>query len=115
MKVYKIFWLALYFLIPSILIGLIFSSPTAFLDEPLYRLSVVAGALAFVWLVNQLIISARPKFIERYFGLDRMYRFHAWMAIVCLGLLVVHRQSKLAWAGFAPNTAQIAAILFITT
>jgi predicted ferric reductase len=113
MKTQRIFWLALYFLIPSILIGLIFSSPFSPFGDPLYNLSAVTGALAFTWLVNQLIISARPKFIERHFGMDRMYRFHAWMAVVCLGLLVVHRQSKLAWAGFAPTAALLAAILFI--
>ena len=113
MKPHRIFWLALYFLIPAILIGLIFASPVGGSTDPLYRLSVVSGALAFVWLVNQLVISARPKFIEKHFGMDRMYRFHAWMAVVSVSLVIVHRQSKLAWMGFAPTTAQIAAILFI--
>jgi predicted ferric reductase len=113
MKPQKLLWLALYYLIPTILIGLIFGSPVGGSTDPLYRLSVVSGALAFVWLVNQLVISARPKFIEKHFGMDRLYRFHAWMAVVSVGLVIVHRQSKLAWMGFAPTTAQIAAILFI--
>ncbi len=113
MKPYKLFWLALYFIIPTLLIGLIFSSPISSFGDPLYNLSVVSGACAFVWLVNQLVLSARPKFIERHFGMDRLYRFHAWMAVVSLGLVIVHRQSKLAWMGFAPTAAQLAAILFI--
>ena len=113
MKVQKLFWLALYFLIPTIPIGLIFSSPGGGSTDPLYRLSVVSGAVAFTWLVNQLIISARLKFIEKHFGMDRMYRFHAWMAVISIGLVLVHRQSKLAWAGFTPLPALIAAILFM--
>lgn len=113
MKPLKLFWLALYFLVPIIPIGLIFSSPGGDVTDLTYRLSVVTGALAFTWLVNQLIISARLKFIEKHFGMDHMYRFHAWMAVVSLGLVLVHRQSKLAWMGFTPTTALIAAILFI--
>lgn len=113
MKPQKLLWLMLYFLIPTIPIGLIFASPVGGSTDTLYRLSVVSGALAFVWLVNQLIISARPKFIEQHFGMDRLYRFHTWMAVVSVGLVIVHRQAKLAWMGFAPTTAQIAAILFI--
>jgi predicted ferric reductase len=62
------------------------------LDTPVW---VVTGALAFVWLVNQLIISARLKFIERHFGLDRMYRFHAVMAVFCACQKnSIHKQAK---------------------
>ena len=113
MKPFKLFWLVLYFIIPLIPIGLIFSSPVGGSTDPVYLISVVSGACAFVWLVNQLVISARPKFIEKNYGMDRMYRFHSWMAVVCVGLLIVHRQTKLAWMGFVPTIAQIAAILFI--
>ena len=113
MKLQRLLWLALYFLIPAIPIGLIFSSPLAQLDDPLYRLSVVSGALAFVWLVNQLVLSARPKFIEQHFGMDRLYRFHAVMAGVSVVLVLVHRQAKLALTGFTPTYAFPAAALFI--
>ncbi len=113
MTLKRLFWLALYFLMPILPIALIRQSPVGQAQDPLYILSVVTGACAFVWLVNQLIISARPKFIEKHFGMDRLYRFHAWMAVISLGLVIVHRQTKLAWIGFAPSTAQIAAILFI--
>lgn len=113
MKPQRILWLALYFLIPTVPIGLIFSSPLAQLDDPLYRLSVVSGACAFVWLVNQLVLSARPKFIEQHFGMDRLYYFHAVMAGVSVTLVIVHRQAKLAVAGFTPTYALPAALLFI--
>jgi predicted ferric reductase len=115
MKPQRLLWLALYFLIPTIPIGLVFSSPPAQLqlDNSLYRLSVVSGALAFVWLVNQLVLSARPKFIEQHFGMDRLYRFHAVMAGVSVVLVIVHRQAKLALTGFTPTYAFPAAALFI--
>ena len=96
MKPQRLLWLALYFLIPTIPIGLIFSSPLPQLDDPLYRLSVVTGACAFVWLVNQLVLSARPKFIEQHFGMDRLYRFHAVMAGISVTLVLDHRQANIA-------------------
>jgi predicted ferric reductase len=113
MKPQKLFWLALYFLTPMIPISLIFTSPISQFGDTLYNLSVVTGACAFVWLVNQLVLSARPKFIEKHFGMDRLYRFHAVMAIVSVVLVIVHRQAKLAVAGFTPTAAFWAAILFI--
>jgi predicted ferric reductase len=113
MKQQRLLWLALYFLIPTIPIGLIFNSPLARLDDDLYRLSVVSGALAFVWLVNQMVLSARPKFIEQHFGMDRLYRFHAVMAGVSVVLVLIHRQTKLALTGFTPTYAFPAAALFI--
>ena len=113
MKPQRLLWLALYFLIPTIPIGLIFSSPLPQLDDPLYRLSVVTGACAFVWLVNQLVLSARPKFIEQHFGMDRLYRFHAVMAGISVTLVLIHRQAKLALTGFTPTFAFPAAALFI--
>jgi predicted ferric reductase len=113
MKPQRLLWLALYFLLPTIPIGLIFSSPLAQLENQLYRLSVVSGALAFVWLVNQLVLSARPKFIEQHFGMDQLYRFHAVMAGVSVILVIVHRQAKLALTGFTPTYALLAAALFI--
>ena len=107
MKPYKLFWLALYFIIPTLLIGLIFSSPISSFGDPLYNLSVVSGACAFVWLVNQLVLSARPKFIERHFGMDRLYRFHAWMAVVSLGLVIAAAPGDCPGGACRPSFADV--------
>lgn len=54
-------------------------------------ISMLIGVMAYTWFVWQFILSARPKFIERYIGLDKMYRLHGLMAVVALILVFGHK------------------------
>jgi predicted ferric reductase len=49
-----------------------------------------AALTAFVLLALQVVLSARLKFISRFFRLDRLLWFHKQMAIVAGVLLLVH-------------------------
>ncbi|MDZ4159595.1 MAG: FAD-binding oxidoreductase [Anaerolineaceae bacterium] len=108
----QFYWLVLYFLTPAIPTLLILSAPTSQPGNWLYVASVILGACAFVWLVNQFVLSARPKYIEQFFGLDKMYRFHTLMAVVSITLAFVHRGFKLYLTGFNPPVGQAALLLF---
>jgi len=112
MKTKRVFWMAVYFLSPLIVAGLILAARPDGLSNPGYVISVLLGASAYVWLVNQFVISARPKFIERNFGMDNLYRFHGIMATVSLVLGFVHSRIKEALTGFEPRVAQIGLLLF---
>ncbi len=112
MKTNRVFWMAVYFLSPLIVAGLILSARPDGLSNPGYVISVLLGSAAYVWLVNQFVISARPKFIERNFGMDNLYRFHGVMATVSLVLGFVHSRIKEALTGFEPRVAQIGLLLF---
>ncbi len=52
---------------------------------------MIMGVCAYTWLNWQFIISARPKFIEKSIGMDRLYRLHGIMAIVSLIFVAGHQ------------------------
>ncbi|MFT8317685.1 MAG: hypothetical protein ABF651_05350 [Sporolactobacillus sp.] len=107
----------LYLLSPFPAIGITYSvNPTAY-QTAKGLLPMVLGSVAYTWLMAELVISARPKFIEKYFGLNHFYRFHAIAAIVAITLSFVHKQLEdTIWTGFLHPARQIgndALILFI--
>jgi len=84
----------IYFLSPLVLIASIyFSNPLYFGAADFFRLiTMIFGATAFTLLNMQLVLSARPKLIEKSFGLDKLYRFHGIMALVAILLAGIHQQ-----------------------
>ncbi|KHD87489.1 MAG: ferric reductase [Bdellovibrio sp. ArHS] len=59
---------------------------------PLRNLLVqYSGALAMGWMSLAMLLAARPKFAEAWFGgLDKMYRFHKWLGISVAVISVFH-------------------------
>jgi len=53
-------------------------------------LTMILGSLGYTWFIWQFVLSARPKFIEKSFGMDMLYRFHGLMAIVAIIATFVH-------------------------
>lgn len=60
-------------------------------------LSNVTGTFSFCIMLTLVLISVRPKFIERKLGLTEMYHVHAWMAMVLPVTLLVH--VGIRWSG----------------
>lgn len=56
-----------------------------------YLLPMLFGIFSYTWLLWQFILSARPKAIEKHFGLDKIYRFHGIIALVALFTLFLHK------------------------
>jgi len=87
----KVIFLLIYFLSPIVPILTIYSSnPTRYSDLNAL-IPMILGSAAFTWLVAEFILSARPKFIEKFFGLDKFYRFHGLMAVISLILAFIHK------------------------
>ena len=87
----KAFWLLVYFLSPLLPITIFFTTSEYTLQKgPQFVAAISLAITAYVWFTFQFIISARPRFIEKYFGLDKLYRFHWLMAIVALALALLH-------------------------
>ncbi len=59
-------------------------------DPPAVRLADNLALLAFAILVMQFVLSARFRWIERPFGLDRLFVFHKVMAVAAVCLLLAH-------------------------
>lgn len=49
------------------------------------------GIVSYTWLLTGVIIASRPRFIEYYFSLDKLNRFHAIMAVVALAIGITHK------------------------
>ncbi len=56
-----------------------------------FLLPMLFGIFSYTWLLWQFILSARPKALEKYFGLDKIYRFHGVIALVALFTLFLHK------------------------
>ncbi|MCK8058684.1 MULTISPECIES: ferric reductase-like transmembrane domain-containing protein [unclassified Fusibacter] len=81
----------LYLLSPFLLVFTIgHSSPIKYASIG-RALPMVVGVVGYTWLLWQFVLSARPKFIEKHFGLDKMYRLHGVVAVVALCLVLVHK------------------------
>lgn len=77
--------------IPAILIALTWSaSPEKYADIT-RAVPMVLGIHAWTWLTGEILLAARLKFIERWFGLDRMFRFHGVLGVAILAILYVHK------------------------
>ncbi len=92
-KIKKTVLLALYFLSPLVSITVFLVSSTSLLTveiPPLRYFSAITGLSAYVWLTYSFILMARPKFLDKAFGMDAILKFHKKMAIVSLALSFAH-------------------------
>lgn len=110
----RIFSLAAYFLAPVLLVAVIFSSNPGYYGSVGF-VPMVLGAVAYTLLNAQLILSARPKWIESAFGLDRFYRFHGLMAVIAIILAFAHKllEGKAFPESFQTKLGDMALVLFI--
>jgi len=108
----RILWTAKYFLLPVIPIALTLQTLRFYLRNGYLMLSMIVGVYAYVRLVIQFILSARLKFIERHFGMDRLYRFYNQMAVVSFFLVLAYNQIKGRVFGLEKPLPKIALILF---
>ena len=65
-------------------------------DGLIHQLGKNCGLVAFVILLLQAVLAARPKWVERPFGLDMVFRFHKAAGATALGLLLLH-VTLVAW------------------
>ncbi|PTQ82994.1 putative ferric reductase [Trichococcus patagoniensis] len=110
-KAIQIMILAIYFFSPL---------PIAFISLKGLNFGAAApsfiGIISYTWLLSELVTAARPKFIEKYFSLDKFHRFHGIMAIVALALGLLHKEwASIAWGEFEFSTAfgDFAIMLFL--
>lgn len=112
----KFLWLAAYFLSPLVLFYFVVDNPSPDIQlTPDYLLSAFAGAFAYTWFSYQFILSSRPKFIVKRFGMDKTYRFHGIMALVSIGLGLIHYLIRRTYAEPNPAWGLYALILFVLT
>lgn len=94
MKIKKMFWILIYFLAPVLPVYFYMVQAVKTNNDFIFMLGGVLGICSYVFFVNQFIITARPKFIEKSFGMDKMYRFHMVMPLVAFIFGLIHNQIK---------------------
>jgi predicted ferric reductase len=108
----RIFWPLAYIIAPIAAFDLYYlDKHDAFLSGR--SVGVLAGSFAFIWILNQLIIAARPRPIEKGLGLDRMYRVHTLAAVVGMVLAIVHKQINDSWWEIGPSPSYLSLNLFL--
>lgn len=66
---------------------------------PLYSMAIGAGISSYALFCLQFVLAARPRFVERAFGLDSIFRIHIAMALAATALAIAHRQLFIAARG----------------
>ena len=86
--------LAFYFLSPLFsIIFFIINFSTLSLDDsiiPIRYFTAIIGLVAYVWLTYSFILMARPKFLDKTFGMDSILKFHKNMSIIAVTLSLAH-------------------------
>jgi predicted ferric reductase len=111
----KIFLACAYFLSPLPLGAIIYLDEPEMYRDPLMCVSMITGVCAYVWFIGEFVLIARIPFIERRFGLDRLYRVHGYMALVAIWLGIIHKIIKDDLMGDLPASGigNIALVIFI--
>lgn len=86
----KVLFKIFYFISPMILILTLWLTNPNHYSNPLILITMILGSIAYTWISFQFILSARPKFIEISFGMDKIYRFHGIMAVIGIVVAIVH-------------------------
>ncbi|MBN1836174.1 MAG: ferric reductase-like transmembrane domain-containing protein [Spirochaetales bacterium] len=79
---------ALIVLLPVIVSYLL--APYAWERGAALHVGLIFSLVGFPMLALQPVLSARMKWLDRLFGLDRVYRFHKAMAVVAGVLILIH-------------------------
>src|SRR6056297_1909066 len=102
--------LTVYYLAPLAVVALAYVVNPTIVSDPFLWAALIAGVLGYSWLMIQLVLSARLKWLERGIGQDRLLIFHRTMAPLSLILLIVHLAVKL-W--LYPASLQVASGLVV--
>ncbi|OJV66578.1 MAG: hypothetical protein BGO41_03915 [Clostridiales bacterium 38-18] len=87
----KIIYRMIYIVSPLPLIWVIVrNNPSKYADYR-FLFPMLFGIFSYTWLLWQFVLSARPRALEKYYGLDKIYRFHGYMALASLGILFIHK------------------------
>lgn len=92
----------LHILSPLPLCAVILCSDTEKYKDPWLLAGMLSGSFSYVWLCAEFVLIARIRFLEREFGLDRFFRYHAVIALLCIALAAAHAQIEESQLGEMP-------------
>ena len=105
-----LFWLVTIFVLPLPLIQAIAMGLSPIYVQSLFAINL--GVIAYVWMLFELFIATRPKWLERLIGLPEMYFVHGMIGI---GIIIVAYLHK-SWSqsnGLIKLTGDAALVILI--
>lgn len=106
-----LFWLVAIFVLPLPLIQTLSQG----MSGTLYQSELFAsqiGTIAYVWMLFAIVVSEKPKWLDRLIGLPEMYFAHGIIGIGAIVLAFVHAH-ELQSVGLIKITGDLALYLFI--
>ena len=96
--------------VPSIFFILSSSS-----SNVVYYIGGILGIASFVLLNFELLLVSRNNFIDRHFGLDRIYRYHMYIAVLGIILGFAHKlmQGTIYRDSFQTSLGDDSLVIFI--
>lgn len=90
MKFKRFLWL-LFYIIAAIIPSIFYVIKAANINSDFsFLLSGILGITAYYLLSVQFLLMSRPKLIDKYFSLDRVYRYHMFIAVIALIIAYLH-------------------------
>ncbi|MFX1516774.1 MAG: FAD-binding oxidoreductase [Promethearchaeota archaeon] len=89
----KLVLILVYFLspvIPAVLFILNYPNSSTNTISFLRYIIATIGIFAYVWLTYSFILMARPKYLDRLFGMEYVRKFHKNMSIISMTFALVH-------------------------
>ncbi|GHV97399.1 hypothetical protein lacNasYZ03_02580 [Lactobacillus nasalidis] len=105
-----VLWAAAFFILPLPFIQTLEAGlPAAYQSE---KLAIMAGTIAYVWLLLAIYLSTRPHWLDRLIGLPKVYMIHGIMSIGAIFLAWLHMEGAPS-AGLIKQTGNAAFYLFL--
>jgi len=81
-----------------------------------YALPAFFGLTAYTLFNFELLLVSKNKFLDKHFGLDKLYRFHMFIAVIALVFSYLHKilKEELFSESFTTQLADISFVLFIS-
>lgn len=86
--IYVLSWIVILIILPISLIWLLNSE---MIDAPSRLIAYDAGIMAYVYWLAIVLLSTRPKWLEKYIGLPSMYFLHALVGVFALIAATYHK------------------------
>lgn len=106
----------LYLFLPLLLVTAIWNSnPVRY--GSVKAVPMILGALAYTMMNMQLVLASRPRWLERWFGMDHLYRIHGFLAAGAIAAALFHHalEPRMAFIRWLSPSGDAALILFIIT
>ena len=113
MKQKRYFLILLYIILIFLPFALLYRDDVASNIGMTYVLAGFFGITAYTLFNLEILLVSKNKFLDKYFGLDKLYRFHMFIAVVAIAFSYIHKLLNGERETFQSQLGENAFILFI--